>query len=180
MRWLQATKAKYGNNPQQVAKFARMQEVLDSIHPELISQRAVYCRQYSLALFHLEPYYRREGSEKKLSEEEQNGLLQSMQDIYAQIDDPDGLEGMIATVANVDINQMILSHKKAGRWEATQTWYEIRLAEDPNNLDVQLDLLTCLKESGQHGEFYRQPLVTKKITDFGYRRPSQLCRGHEQ
>lgn len=159
MRWLQATKAKYGNTAVHAARFARIQEVLDSIHPELISQRAVYCKQYSLALFHLEPHYRREGSEQKLTEEEHHGLLQSIQDIYAQIDDPDGLEGMIATVANVDINQMILSHRKAGRWEATQTWYEIRLAEDPNNLDVQLDLLTCLKESGQHGKWTSPSLL---------------------
>jgi serine/threonine-protein kinase ATR len=152
MRWLQTTKAKYGDTGVHVKRYGQMQILLDAIHPELISQRAVYCKQYSLALFHLEPYYRREGSERRLTPDEQQGLLQSIQDIYAQIDDPDGLEGMIATVANVDIDQMILSHRKAGRWEATQTWYEIRLAKDPDNLDVQLDLLTCLKESGQHGE----------------------------
>jgi serine/threonine-protein kinase ATR len=151
MRWLQVTKAKHGSTGGYTQRYARIQAVLDSIHPELIAQRAVDCKQYSLALFHLEPHVFRYNQEEKKDAATTKRLFQSLQDIYAEIDDPDGLEGIFAGLPNIDINQQILSHRKAGRWEATQTWYEIRLAEDPNNLDVQLDLLTCLKESGQHG-----------------------------
>jgi serine/threonine-protein kinase ATR len=153
MRWLQVTKAKHGSTGVYTERYARIQAVLDSIHPELIARRAVDCKQYSLALFHLEPHVFRIGQEKQKDPTTEARLLQSLQDIYAEIDDPDGLEGIFANLPNVDINQQILSHRKAGRWEATQTWYEIRLAEDPDNFDVQLDLLTCLKESGQHGKF---------------------------
>jgi serine/threonine-protein kinase ATR len=151
MRWLQVTKAKHGSTGVYTERYARIQAVLDSIHPELIARRAVDCKQYSLALFHLEPYAVSTSVDAMSDPARSARLVQSLQDIYAQIDDPDGLEGIFAHLQNIDINQQILSHRKAGRWEATQTWYEIRLAEDPDNLDVQLDLLTCLKESGQHG-----------------------------
>ncbi|KOS20730.1 Protein kinase rad3 [Escovopsis weberi] len=77
-------------------------------------------------------------------------LLQRLQDIYANIDEPDGLEGISAHLQVLDINQQILSHKKAGRWAAAQSWYEMQLAEKPNDLTVQLGLLNCLKQAGQH------------------------------
>lgn len=151
MRWLQVTKAKHGSTGVYTERYARIQAVLDSIHPELIAQRAVDCKHYSLALFHLEPHVWRMGLEGHKDPVVKTRLQATVQDIYAEIDDPDGLEGVFAHMNTGNINQQILSHRKAGRWEATQTWYEIRLAEDPDNLDVQLDLLTCLKESGQHG-----------------------------
>lgn len=83
--------------------------------------------------------------------------MERLQDIYAHIDEPDGLEGLAAQMQVLDIDQQVLGHRKAGRWTAAQTWYEIRLAEDPDNTDVQHDLLTCLKQSGQHGESHTLP-----------------------
>jgi serine/threonine-protein kinase ATR len=81
--------------------------------------------------------------------------LQRLQDIYTQIDEPDGIEGISAHLHVLDIDQQILGHRKAGRWTAAQSWYEIQLAETPEDVDVQLNLLTCLKESGQHGKYPR-------------------------
>ena len=75
-----------------------------------------------------------------------------LQDIYTQIDEPDGIEGISAHLHVLDIDQQILAHRKAGRWTAAQSWYEIKLAETPDDMDVQVNLLTCLKESGQHGK----------------------------
>jgi len=117
MRWLQVTKAKHGSSGVYTERYARIQAVLDSIHPELIARRAVDCKQYSLALFHLEPHVRQVSLEQKRDQEVADRLLQSLQDIYAEIDDPDGLEGIFASLLNVDINQQILSHRKAGRWK---------------------------------------------------------------
>jgi serine/threonine-protein kinase ATR len=79
-------------------------------------------------------------------------LLETLQGIYANIDEPDGLEGISAHLPVLNINQQMLSHKKAGRWAAAQTWCEMQLAERPNDVDVQLDLLNCLKQAGQHGK----------------------------
>ncbi|XDG07583.1 hypothetical protein ABKA04_007198 [Annulohypoxylon sp. FPYF3050] len=149
MRWLQLKRAGGNLGPRDVAAMDLLQGLLDSIPAELISQRAVDCKAYARALFHLERHIRQVDEEKK-GTNERDRLLQRLQDIYSQIDEPDGLEGISAHLHVLDVNQQVLSHRKAGRWAAAQTWYEIKLAEDPDNVDIQIDLLTCLKESGQH------------------------------
>ena len=99
-----------------------------------------------------------------------------MQDIYSQIDEPDGIEGVSAQLHVLDIEQQIIGHQKAGRWTAAQTWYEIKLAEKPDDVDIQVNLLNCLKESGQHGEC--QSHRPRVILMVDCRRPSQLRGRH--
>ncbi|KAK8072291.1 hypothetical protein PG996_005639 [Apiospora saccharicola] len=149
MRWLQSMRSKPSQNADELAAMQRVQIILDSIPAELISKRAVECKAYSRALFHLEQHIRQVEAHA-MGGGERERLLQRLQDIYTQIDEPDGLEGISAHLKVLDINQQILSHRKAGRWAEAQTWYEIKLAENPENVDIQIDLLTCLKESGQH------------------------------
>lgn len=129
-----------------------VQKRLDSIPPELVSQRAIDCKQYARALFHLEPHILRQQGEQGDDAENIQQALDSLQHVYAHIDEPDGLEGVSANLKVIDLKQQILSHRKAGRWSRAQTWCEVQLAEDPHNIDVQIDLLTCLKESGQYGK----------------------------
>lgn len=135
-----------------VVDISLVQLRLDAIPPQLISQRAIDCKQYARALFHLEPHILRQKEDKDSSAASIRQELESLQHIYAQIDEPDGLEGVSANLKVIDLNQQILSHRKAGRWSRAQTWCEVQLAEDPHNLDVQLNLLTCLKQSGQYGK----------------------------
>jgi serine/threonine-protein kinase ATR len=121
------------------------------IPAEVVSQRAIECKSYSRALFYWEQHIREiRGNSKE--PETTNLLLERLQDIYTQIDEPDGIEGISAHLHVLDIDQQILGHRKAGRWTAAQSWYEIKLAENPDDVDVQVNLLTCLKESGQHGK----------------------------
>jgi serine/threonine-protein kinase ATR len=133
----------------------RITSVLRMLPAEIISQRAVECKSYSRALFYWEQHIR-EVREVRSDSKIPNGLLERLQDIYTQIDEPDGIEGISAHLHILDIDQQILGHRKAGRWTAAQSWYEIKLAEDPDNVDVQVNLLTCLKESGQHGRYLDQ------------------------
>lgn len=129
------------------------------IPPELISRRAVECNSYSRALFSWEQHIRnvRTAEKARIAGGQKPNLdrktkdLQRLQDIYTQIDEPDGIEGISAHLYVLDVEQQILGHRKAGRWTAAQSWYEIKLAEKPDDTDVQLNLLTCLRESGQHG-----------------------------
>ncbi|KAI8262434.1 Protein kinase rad3 [Colletotrichum sp. SAR11_239] len=150
-RWLQEKNARRKNDSD-LPSIARVDDLLSTIPPVLISQRAMDCREYPRALFHLEQHAQQMEVEKS-DPQQRTLLLEQLQDIYTQIDEPDGLEGISAHLHVLDINQQILSHKKAGRYTAAQTWYEIKLAEEPNNIDVQVDLLNCLKQSGQHGAY---------------------------
>ncbi|KAF2971363.1 hypothetical protein GQX73_g2258 [Xylaria multiplex] len=149
MRWVHQKRMTPNPSTKETASIEKVANFLASFPAELISQQAVECSAYSRALFHLEQHIR-QVDEAKDSTVDRNRLVQRVQDIYTQIDEPDGLEGISAHLHVLDIEQQVLSHRKAGRWAAAQTWYEIKLAEEPDNIDVQIDLLTCLKESGQH------------------------------
>jgi serine/threonine-protein kinase ATR len=120
------------------------------IPSEIVSQRAVECKSFSRALFYWEQHIRKTRNNENNSISD-TSLLERLQDIYTQIDEPDGIEGISAHLHVLDIEQQILGHRKAGRWTAAQSWYEIKLAEVPDDIDVQVNLLTCLRESGQHG-----------------------------
>lgn len=145
-------------------KIVKVKSVLDMMPAEVISQRAIECKSYSRALYYWEQHIRQieEGS---TSASVRNPLLERLQDIYTQIDEPDGIEGISAHLHVLDIDQQIIGHRKAGRWTAAQSWYEIKLAETPDNVDVQVNLLTCLKESGQHGayNFHASKTITNSL-----------------
>jgi serine/threonine-protein kinase ATR len=150
MRARQSTASRSDGQASADAEIQLVTSLLKSIPAEIIAQRAVECKSYSRALFYWEQHIRNvRGKVKK--PDNINVLLERLQDIYTQIDEPDGIEGLSAHLHVLDIDQQILGHRKAGRWSAAQSWYEIKLAEDPDNVDVQVNLLTCLKESGQHG-----------------------------
>ncbi|KAK9440315.1 phosphatidyl inositol 3-kinase [Metarhizium brunneum] len=149
MRWIQEKRAAGRLSAEGKESVARIQRVLDQIPAELISQRATDCNEYSRALFHLEQHAQNMEQQKQ-DPGDRSRLLEKLQNIYANIDEPDGLEGISSQLHALDINQQILSHKKAGRWASAQTWYEMQLAENPQNTEVQLDLLNCLKQAGQH------------------------------
>jgi len=130
-----------------------VENLLASIPPEVISKRAVECKSFSRALFHWEQYIRQ--CNNQATEQDQTNiepLYQRLQDIYSQIDEPDGLEGISAHLHVLNVDQQVLEHRKAGRWATAQSWYELQLEKEPENSDAQWNLLTCLKESGQQGK----------------------------
>ncbi|CAG8408820.1 unnamed protein product [Penicillium salamii] len=127
-----------------------VESVLSSIPPEVISKRAVECKSFSKALFHWEQYIRKSKSHTEAEERTSlEPMYQRLQDIYSQIDEPDGIEGISSHLSALDIDQQILEHRKAGRWATAQSWYELQLEKEPENIDAQWNLVTCLKESGQ-------------------------------
>lgn len=129
-------------------------QLLASIPAEIMSQRAVECKSYARALLHWEQHIR-QGREEKLMHPSHNlePMYERLQDIYTQIDEPDGIEGISAHLHILNIDQQVLEHRKAGRWTAAQSWYELVLIEQPHNISAQVNLLSCLKESGQYGKF---------------------------
>ena len=131
-----------------------VESVLGLIPADVISRRAVECKSFARALFHWEQYIRQQ---RQLSIDagrliELEPYYERLQDIYTQIDEPDGIDGISSHLHVLDIDQQILEHRKAGRWTAVQSWYELLLTKQPDDLEVQYNLLLSLKESGQHGK----------------------------
>lgn len=127
-----------------VAQIRSIERVLESIRPDVLARRSLECKSYARALFHWEQHIRQSKSDNVEIE------LQRLQDIYAQIDEPDGIEGISSRMHVLDIEQQVLEHRKAGRWTAAQSWYEMQLISHPDDIDVQKNLMICLKESGQY------------------------------
>ena len=152
LRWIQAKRSAGRLSESGKTKLKYIQGAFDSIPAELISQRAIDCNEYARALFHLEQHAQKM-EQRKREPGDRTRLLERLQDIYANIDEPDGLDGISSHLPVLDINQQILSQRKAGRWTAVQSWYEMKLAENPDNADVKVDLLHCLKQAGQHGMY---------------------------
>ena len=128
------------------AQIKGVEMIMASIPADLISRRAIDCNSYARALFHWEQYIRQVKDDYDNSDE----LLERLQEIYSQIDEPDGIEGISARLHVLNIDQQILEHRKAGRWTAAQSWYELQLNQKPEDTDLQVNLLTCLRESGQY------------------------------
>ncbi|TAQ86632.1 hypothetical protein B7494_g5044 [Chlorociboria aeruginascens] len=152
-RWIQQKQLKENQSRAPISaetedEIRKVSEVIATIPADIVSRRAVECKSYSRALFNWEKHIRQ--SRKKWGDPAQTAHLERLQEIYTQIDEPDGIEGISAHLHALDIDQQILGHRKAGRWTTAQSWYEIKLAENPDDSDVQINLLTCLKESGQH------------------------------
>ncbi|KAM5499633.1 serine/threonine-protein kinase M1 [Microsporum canis] len=170
-RWLHGKKKEYtsitsiGNHAsrsqketlaESAAQIKRVEHLLSCIPAEIISKRAVECKSYARALFHWEQYIRQQRARPETDATQLESLYQRLQDIYTQIDEPDGIEGISSHLHVLDLDQQILEHRNSGRWTAAQSWYELQLNKSPKDIDAQLNLLTCLKESGQHGVLLNQ------------------------
>ncbi|KAF2019578.1 hypothetical protein BU24DRAFT_419179 [Aaosphaeria arxii CBS 175.79] len=134
-----------------IRQISAVESITQMIPAEVISRRSVECGSYARALFHWEKHYRQEEEKSQntgvFAKDE---LLQHLQFIYAQIDEPDSIEGISAHLQVLNPEQQVMEHRKAGRWTAAQSWYELSLAEKPDDTELQINLLTCLKESGQY------------------------------
>lgn len=140
----------------EVSHISSVERIIDAIPSNVIAQRAVECHSYRRALFHWEDYLRveRNKADKDLEVER---VLQRMQDIYGELNEPDGVEGMSGHFHILDPEQQVRDLQKNGKWAAAQSWYELDLeSQYPTNAkeSSQLGLLTCLKESGQSGKSF--------------------------
>jgi serine/threonine-protein kinase ATR len=149
-----------------IAQISSVERILQMIPAEVTSRRAVECGSYARALYHWEQYYRQEEqkAEAKDGYFAKDQLLQHLQFIYTQIDEPDSIEGISVHLQVLNPEQQIMEHRKAGRWEAAQSWYELELARKPHDAETQINLLTCLKESGQYGKSKTPKWMTLGVT----------------
>lgn len=136
-----------------IGQIETVENFLARIPAEVIANQAVECRSYARALFHWEQYTREQRGglipSGRLSEKDEY-MYDRLQEIYSQIDEPDGLEGIAAHLPIISESQQAFNHAKSGRWAAAQAWYELQLAEHPGTPELQQDVLRCLNETGQY------------------------------
>lgn len=142
------------------AQIDTIERFLASIPAEVIATQAVLCGSYARALFHWEQYIREQRPliptarpPKQFSDDEMQ--YDKLLNIYAQIDEPDGLEGISAHLPLLNEEQQAMQHVKSGRWTAAQAWFESQLADVPQHIELEERLLSCLRETGRYAPLLR-------------------------
>jgi serine/threonine-protein kinase ATR len=148
------------------AGIRRVRSILDAIPPDIIGLRSLEFKSYARSLLYWEQHIRRKRNE--LPDDDLEPLYDRLQHIYTHIDEPDGMSGISAKLPTLDIDQQILEHRKAGKWTAVQSWYELNLTEKPGDVDAQANLISSLRDSGQYGRLHCGfPRNTGKYADLG-------------
>jgi serine/threonine-protein kinase ATR len=136
------------------AAMAHVEGVLSALPPDLMATASFQCGSYDRALFHWEQFIR--DSEKNPPSDGMDPLYARWQEIYKNLEEPDGIEGISAKFTFQTFEQQIIEHENAGNWSAAQSCFELSLQQDPSNLAHQKGFLNCIKQSGHHETYLSQ------------------------
>ena len=132
----------------------RVDSVLASVDQGLMAKAAFQCKAYARSLMNLE--------QQIMALRERNATAPELQDhyerlheMYAHLDEPDGMEGVSTMILSPSLEHQIRQHESTGRWTSAQSCWEVRLQHEPENLEYHLGLLRCLKNLGHYGTFKR-------------------------
>jgi serine/threonine-protein kinase ATR len=131
---------------------ARAESLLSAIDNGLLSNAAFRCRAFarSLMSFEKEIITRREQNK---TEVELQPFYERLHEIYANLDEPDGMEGASKMVISPSLEQQIRGHEMTGRWTSAQSCWEIKLQQQPDSLEPHVGLLRCLRNLGHNGMY---------------------------
>lgn len=135
-----------------------VESLMTNIDHSLMAQAAFKCKQYARALMSLEQRVQAMRRNANIDE----ALLQvdydKMHELYANLDEPDGMNGISSMVLSPTLEHQIREHESTGRWTSAQSCWEVSLQQNPDNLNSQIGLLRCLRNLG-HYDTLRTHLV---------------------
>ncbi|KAG8852841.1 serine/threonine-protein kinase M1 [Serendipita sp. 411] len=120
------------------------------IDHDLIAQAAVECKQYARALMGLEQQVLKLRSSHSGNEAPLQTLYEKMHEMYCNLDEPDGMNGISAEVLTPTLEHQIREHESNGRWTAAQSCWEVSLQSNPDDLESHIGLLRCLRNLGHY------------------------------
>ena len=74
-----------------------------------------------------------------------------LHEIYAQLDEPDGMEGLSSLINLPSLELQIREHESTGRWTSAQSCWEVKIQKAPEDLSLHIGLLRCLRNLGHYG-----------------------------
>lgn len=128
---------------------AEVEMAMRYISQELTAQASLKCKTYSRALLNFENRVRSMRSEGR-SDTDMQPYYENLHRIYAQLDEPDGMEGISTRVISPSLEHQIREHESTGRWTSAQSCWEVKLQQNPNDPDLHLGLLRCLRNLGHY------------------------------
>ncbi|KAI9709715.1 MAG: serine/threonine-protein kinase M1 [Bogoriella megaspora] len=157
------------------AQISSVERVLQSVPFAVVAERAMDCQSYTRAVYHWDLHMREEKERcRQLNKEYKPGShFERLQEMYAQIESPDAVEGLSAVLDFISPEQQLMEHVRSERWDAVQTWYEMKLELEPGNVEAQAQLARSLYESGQNNALLD---LVNRLSHENNRYPSNLIR----
>ena len=133
-------------------RLARIDAVLSGIDQDLMAKAAFQCKAYARSLM---SYERHLASlrQRNANNVEIQSCYERLHEIYCNLDEPDGMEGISTLILSPTLEHQIRQHESTGRWTSAQSCWELRLQQSPDNLDYHIGLLRCLRNLGHYGQY---------------------------
>ncbi|KAF9190175.1 serine/threonine-protein kinase M1 [Haplosporangium sp. Z 767] len=128
-------------------KLNMVQAHLSSISNSVIAMASYRSKAYARSLFHYEQHIR--DSRQGLSELALQNMYEKYQEIYVQMDEPDGVEGISGMITSGSLTQKLLQCESAGLWTEANAYYEMGLLNEPGLFDHHAGLYKCQEHLGQ-------------------------------
>lgn len=131
-------------------QLVRVDSVISSIDYDLVAKAALETKAFARALMNFEQQIiiRKECDS---SEDELQPYYERLHQIYAHLDEPDGMQGVSSKVLAPSLEHQIREHESTGRWTSAQSCWEIKLQNSPEDIDLHLGLIRCLRNLGHYG-----------------------------
>ena len=145
-------RASHGNKVQIV------ESLMSSIDTELMANAALQSHAFARSLRSFEQRIVQLKSQKRETEDLQI-YYEHLHQIYAELDEPDGMEGVSTYVISPTLEHQIREHESTGRWTSAQSCWEVRLQQSPDDVSLHLGLLKCLRNLGHYGKHFTHIVV---------------------
>ncbi|KAI0092138.1 hypothetical protein BDY19DRAFT_928481 [Irpex rosettiformis] len=129
-------------------QLARVNKIVSSIDQNLMARAALRCKAYARALMSFEQQVVTLRSAKDTNTLSDH--YERLHEIYAQLDEPDGMEGITTLILTPSLEHQIRQNESTGRWTAAQSCWEVQLQGAPDELTSHLGLLRCLRNIGHY------------------------------
>lgn len=129
----------------------QVDSLMTSINSDLLATAAFQCKAYARALMTLEQLIT-ERKERNFNESQLQPYYDRLHTIYANLEEPDGMEGISTKVISPSLDHQIREHESIGRWTSAQSCWELKLQQEPDDISLHLGLLRCLRNLGHHGK----------------------------
>ncbi|EIW68190.1 hypothetical protein TREMEDRAFT_32442 [Tremella mesenterica DSM 1558] len=152
-KWLRTQRTSRSDSKSKTASantFVKVvEQVLSSIETELMANAALQSKAYARSLRGFEQRIIQLRLEKRPNFDLQI-YFERLHQIYAELDEPDGMEGVSAFVLSPSLELQIREHESTGRWTSAQSCWEVRLQQSPDDISLHEGLLKCLKSLGHY------------------------------
>lgn len=144
-RWIR-DRRKEGDTQVQIKK---VEDVMGGINQDLMAKAALECKAHARALLNFE---QRIVALRDTNLADKLGIYyEHLHEIYAAIEEPDGMEGISTKIPSPSILHQIREHESTGHWTAAQSCWEVQLQREPDELRSHIGLLSCLRNLGHYG-----------------------------